>query len=109
MVDMPSRQPADAPLRHRPVMLAEVLAALGPRVELVSRRGNLPTPEAAAEQALSIVTLGSVTSHDGSTVKVKADTLCIHGDTPRAAEYARQVRRALEHADVKVAPLRPAG
>ncbi|HUE47331.1 MAG TPA: 16S rRNA (cytosine(1402)-N(4))-methyltransferase, partial [Aestuariivirgaceae bacterium] len=30
MVDMPSRQPADAPLRHRPVMLAEVLAALGP-------------------------------------------------------------------------------
>jgi 16S rRNA (cytosine1402-N4)-methyltransferase len=31
VVDMPSRQPADAPLRHRPVMLAEVLAALGPR------------------------------------------------------------------------------
>jgi len=69
----------------------------------------VPTPEAAAEQALSIATLGSVISHDGTTVKVKADTLCIHGDTPRAAEYARHVRRALEHADVKVVPLRPAG
>jgi 5-oxoprolinase (ATP-hydrolysing) subunit A len=69
----------------------------------------LKTPEAAAEQALSIATLGSVISHDGTTIRVQADTICIHGDTPNAVEYARQVRRALEHADVKFAPLRPAG
>ncbi len=66
----------------------------------------LPTADAAAEQALSIVTLGSVTSHDGRPVEVHADTLCIHGDTPNAAEYAREVRRALEDADVRLAPLR---
>jgi 5-oxoprolinase (ATP-hydrolysing) subunit A len=69
----------------------------------------LPTPEAAAEQALSIVTLGNVTSHDGQPVRIAADTLCIHGDTPAAPDYARHIRRALESAGVTVAPLvRPA-
>jgi 5-oxoprolinase (ATP-hydrolysing) subunit A len=66
----------------------------------------LASPEEAAEQALSIVSLGRVAAHDGGTVEVHADTLCIHGDTPRAAEYARQVRRALEDAGVTVRPLR---
>jgi UPF0271 protein len=65
----------------------------------------LPTAEAAAEQAISIVTLGSLTSYDGQAVRVAADTLCIHGDTPGAADYARQVRRALQAAGVTVAPL----
>jgi len=69
----------------------------------------MATPEAAAEQAMSIVTLGSVTSHDGQPVRVAADTLCIHGDTPRAADYARQVRRALQTAGVTVAPLTAPG
>jgi 5-oxoprolinase (ATP-hydrolysing) subunit A len=64
----------------------------------------MQTPEAAAEQALSIVRSSKVTSYDGQTVRVAADTLCIHGDTPGAAEYARHVRRALELAGVTVAP-----
>jgi UPF0271 protein len=69
----------------------------------------LPTPEAAAEQALSIVTLGNVTSHDGQPVRLAADTLCVHGDTPGAPEYVRQIRRTLESAGVTVAPfVRPA-
>ena len=54
----------------------------------------LATPEAAAEQAVSIVTLGRVTSVDGQQVAISADTLCIHGDTPGAADYARAVRQA---------------
>ena len=64
----------------------------------------LPTPEQAAEQAVSIVTLGRVTSYAGEPVSVSADTLCIHGDTPAAADYARHVRGALEAAGVTVAP-----
>lgn len=64
----------------------------------------LVTPEAAAEQAVSIVTRGTVMSHDGEVVRVAADTLCIHGDTPGAADIARHVRRALEAAGVTVAP-----
>jgi 5-oxoprolinase (ATP-hydrolysing) subunit A len=70
---------------------------------------SLPTPEAAAEPALSIVTLGNVTSHDGQPVRLTADTLCVHGDTPGAPEYVRQIRRRLEAAGVTIAPfVRPA-
>ena len=65
----------------------------------------LPTPDAAAEQAVSIVTRGEVRSADGALVPVSADTLCIHGDTPGAADYARAVRAALQAAGVTVTRL----
>jgi UPF0271 protein len=62
----------------------------------------LATPDAAAAQAVSIVTNGSIRSHDGVDVPVRADSLCIHGDTPGAPEYARAVRSALGAAGVTV-------
>jgi UPF0271 protein len=65
----------------------------------------LPTAEAAAEQAVAIARDGVVRAHDGRIVEVRADTICIHGDTPGAAAYARAVRSALEAAGVTVAAL----
>lgn len=65
----------------------------------------LDSPERAAAQALSIVRDGSVESHDGRVVPVRADTICIHGDTPGAADYAIAVRAALEGAGVTIAAL----
>ncbi len=41
---------------------------------------------------------------DGSVVALAVDTLCLHGDTPGAAELARLVRGALEAAGVLVSP-----
>jgi 5-oxoprolinase (ATP-hydrolysing) subunit A len=65
----------------------------------------IASPEAAAEQALAIVTLGSVVSREGAAVSVRADTICVHGDTPGAPEYARAVRTALSEAGVRIVPL----
>jgi UPF0271 protein len=65
----------------------------------------LDSPAAAADQALAIVRDGRVRSHDGADVEVRADTICIHGDTPGAADFAAAIRRALEEAGVRVAPL----
>jgi 5-oxoprolinase (ATP-hydrolysing) subunit A len=65
----------------------------------------LPGPEAAAAQAVSIVRDGVVRSHGGVDVPVRADTLCIHGDTPDAAAIAAAVREALRAAGVTVAAL----
>jgi UPF0271 protein len=65
----------------------------------------LPNAEAAAAQAVAIVRDGHVVAHDGTDVKVRADTICIHGDTPDAAEVARAVRTALEAAGIAIAPL----
>jgi UPF0271 protein len=47
-----------------------------------------------------------VTAADGTFLKVEVDTLCIHGDTPGAADLARAVRDALRGANVKVAPFK---
>jgi UPF0271 protein len=52
-------------------------------------------PTAAAQQALDIAESGSLTAVDGSRVRVQAETICIHGDTPGAREIAEAVSQAL--------------
>ncbi len=61
--------------------------------------------EEAADQALRIAKQGSIVAADGSRVRVDAETLCLHGDTPGSVEIARAVRRRLESAGVPLAPL----
>jgi UPF0271 protein len=63
-------------------------------------------PAEAARQALAIVREGRVRSHDGSFVAVRADTICIHGDTPGAVAIATAIRAAFADAGVELAPLR---
>ena len=60
-------------------------------------------PSAAAAQALSMLEKGGVTTVDGPFITLQVETLCIHGDTPGAAEIARAVREALGRANVKIA------
>ena len=56
-----------------------------------------------ARRAVDMVVEGSVVSADGSLVTLQAETICIHGDTPGAAQMARQVREALGAAGVTIA------
>jgi len=60
---------------------------------------------AAVGRAVRLVSEGTLTASDGRVIRVDADTLCIHGDTPQAAALARAVRQALEDAGVTVARL----
>jgi len=57
-------------------------------------------PAEASKQALSIAQRGIVTAHDGAEVKLTAQTICIHGDTPGAPEIAATVARMLREAGV---------
>jgi len=59
-------------------------------------------PEAVVERSLSLARSGTVTARSGAVIKVRARSLCLHGDTPGAVELARQVRRRLEDAGVRV-------
>jgi len=45
----------------------------------------------AAAQALRMAQKGEVVALDGSIVKVQADTLCIHGDSPTALDFAKKI------------------
>lgn len=60
----------------------------------------ITSPEAAARQAVSIATRGVAIGVDGSMVPVAAATLCVHADTPGAAEIASCVSRALAESGV---------
>ena len=59
-------------------------------------------PQEAGRQAVRIVERSTVIACDGVEVSVAAQTLCIHGDTPGAAEIAATVARALRDAGVKL-------
>jgi len=61
-------------------------------------------PAEAAQQALTIVQ-GKVAARDGSQVPLRADTLCIHSDTPGSPQIAAQVAKALRDAGFTVSPL----
>ena len=58
--------------------------------------------EDVARRAVGMARDHAVTSVDGSSVSVRADTICIHGDTPGAAALARAVRSALIAAGIDV-------
>jgi len=62
-------------------------------------------PGEAAKQALSIAQRGIVTAHDGTEVKLTAQTICIHGDTPGSVQLAVAVARTLREAGVNVSAL----
>lgn len=57
----------------------------------------------AVEQARRLVHKGSVRTTEGNEVSVRADTICIHGDGPKALPFARLIRDRLETAGVTVA------
>jgi UPF0271 protein len=62
-------------------------------------------PAEAARQALSIARDQRVRAWDGSWLPVRADTICIHGDSPGAVEMAGAVREALADAGIQVRSL----
>jgi len=62
-------------------------------------------PEKAARQALTILKEGHVIAHDGTKVKVKPETLCVHGDTPTAIAILQKIREELKKASVAVKPM----
>lgn len=76
---------------------------------LTSRRVSgsvIHDPAKVVERAVGMVRTSRVTATDGSEIALRADTMCLHGDTPGAAELATRIRAALEEAGVNVAPLR---
>ncbi len=74
---------------------------------LVSRRiaGSLITdPDVVAERVLGF-TRGTVKAITGKEVRIQAETICLHGDTPGAGAIARRVRERLEAAGIVPKPL----
>jgi UPF0271 protein len=93
--------------RHGLSFIAEAFVdrAYEPDGTLVSRKEPGAVHEqlaVATTQAVRLAENNEVTARDGATISVLADTLCIHGDTPGAAEKARAVRDVLESHGVEI-------
>jgi UPF0271 protein len=64
--------------------------------------GSVLGAEAAVAQALVLAAEGAVIANDGAAVAVDIDSICVHGDTPGAAELARELRSALIAGGIEV-------
>jgi 5-oxoprolinase (ATP-hydrolysing) subunit A len=87
--------------------VAEAFAdrAYNPDGTLVSRREPGAVHHDADLVVANMVRLaqtGKITAVDGSIVRVEAESICVHGDTPGAVAMAAAVRAGLESAGVTV-------
>jgi len=57
----------------------------------------------AGVRVLRMLREGVVRAVDGRDIPIAADTICVHGDTPESAAFARQLRESLAAAGVAVA------
>jgi 5-oxoprolinase (ATP-hydrolysing) subunit A len=62
---------------------------------LITREHKAVDPKSAAERALRAVREGIAESINGREVRVRADSICVHSDTPNAVAVAQAVRMAV--------------
>jgi UPF0271 protein len=65
--------------------------------------GMIEDAAQAVKQALAMIEDGYVTSLSGKPLPVAADTLCLHGDQPGAAHFAKELRRAFKERNISIA------
>ena len=87
--------------------VAEAFADRGynPDGTLVSRRepGAVLHDEAeVTARMVRLATEGVLTAVDGSDIRVEAESICLHGDTPGAVAMAAAVRSGLDEAGVRI-------
>ncbi len=59
-------------------------------------------PDEVAQRALRMVKDKEVIATDGSTIRLNAQTLCVHGDTPTAVQLAERIRSVFDTNGINV-------
>jgi UPF0271 protein len=75
---------------------------------LVSRKKEgamIHDEEEAISRVLRMVKEGKVSSITGEDIDIQADTICVHGDNPRAVGFVEKIKRALQAEGVEVVPM----
>jgi UPF0271 protein len=67
----------------------------------------IENPDVAAERAVRLATMGTVKTNDGDIISVKADSLCVHGDSHNALHTVRLAREKLEEEGFTISPFAP--
>lgn len=82
-------------------VVAEAFAdrAYTPDGQLVSRREKgavLHDADQIADRMVQLARQGTLEAIDGSVIKIEAQSICVHGDSPGAVDIAREIRRRFE-------------
>ncbi|MDI9903398.1 5-oxoprolinase subunit PxpA [Rhodococcus sp. IEGM 1409] len=64
----------------------------------------LHDPTLVAERVRRMIVDGEFDAVDGSTLKIEAASVCVHGDSPAAVDMAAAIRALLESSDVEITP-----
>ena len=76
---------------------------------LVNRRkeGAMITDEdLAIERVIRMIKEQKVTAITGRDIGIKADSICVHGDGPKALAFVQKIREALKAENIELAPLK---
>lgn len=104
---LPGSQSLEAARRHGLRAIGEAFADRAYRRDgsLMPRRepgAVIDDEETVVSRALAIARDRIVTAADGTSVRADVETICVHGDTPGAAQLASRIRTTLEAAGIQV-------
>ncbi len=61
-------------------------------------------PEILGARVLSLITREEITSYEGGTLAMSAETVCVHSDTPGAPEILKAIKDTLDENHITIAP-----
>jgi len=79
--------------------------AYNPDGTLVSRKKEgsmIHDTDLAISRVLRMVKEGKVEAITGEDIDIQADSICVHGDNPKAVDFVNQIRKALENEGITV-------
>jgi UPF0271 protein len=83
--------------------------AYNPDGSLLSRKkpgSVIKEPEKVVKRAIQALKEGTVEAFNGEVVELgQVHTICVHGDTPKAAKLAEALRKGLVKAGIEVKPV----
>lgn len=77
-------------------------AADGTLVPRSARHAIMHDPKHAVAQSLEMICEGKVTTLEGQRIDVHVDTICVHGDTTQALNFAQALATALDKAGITI-------
>lgn len=60
----------------------------------------------AVERVIRMVKEGKVRTITGKDISIQADSICVHGDGPKALKFVERIREALKAEKIEIKPLR---
>lgn len=60
----------------------------------------------AVERVIRMIREGKVTAVTGKDIPIRADSVCVHGDSPKALAFVQKIRAALTAEQIQIVPLR---